>query len=319
MRPYIFVILLGFIETIIFALVFLPILRKLKLGQNIRVDGPKRHLGKAGTPTMGGIIFLIPLLINSLIFGYKDTDTLMVLSITLGFGLIGFLDDFLKIVFKRSLGLKANQKILGQLVFSTLLAYYMFAVKGSSELYLPFINGYIDLGWFYIPFTVFVIIATVNSVNLTDGLDGLVTGITIIVVLAFGLMFEKMGMKNIVVFSSSLIGVCLGFLMFNKHPAKVFMGDTGSLALGGAIVALAVVTKTQLFIPIIGMIFVFESLSVILQVLFFRFTGKRIFRMSPIHHHFELMGWSEYTVVKTFWMFTVITAIVGLIGFKKIF
>lgn len=291
---------------------FIPFLGRLKFGQNVRDDGPQSHIKKTGTPTMGGILFFFSISLATLFSVGVTPVTQVLLATTFGFGLIGFIDDYTKIVMKRSLGLKAKEKILGQILLSTILAIIAVTyLDRGTAINIPLLNWDLHLGWFYIPFVVIVVVGTSNSVNLTDGLDGLASGVTLFATLAFALISYQQNNFDALVFSSALMGTCVGFLFFNIHPAKVFMGDTGSLALGGAIGALAVITKTELILPIIGGVFVIEALSVILQVISFKLTGKRIFKMSPLHHHFELLGWSENRVVITFWCSAAIFAAIG--------
>ncbi|NLZ54776.1 MAG: phospho-N-acetylmuramoyl-pentapeptide-transferase, partial [Thermoanaerobacteraceae bacterium] len=253
----------------------------------------------------------------TLLFSGIHMDILTVIFFMIGFGLIGIADDFIKICKKRSLGLRANQKLLFQLILSTCLIFYVFAnYENPTEIIVPFYNGSLDLGVFYIPITViFVIMGTVNSVNLTDGLDGLVSGIVAIIGFFYTVLLINYNF-NLALFSSAITGACLGFLLFNRHPARVFMGDTGSLGLGGALAAITVLSRSHLYLAIIGIIFIIETISVILQVFFFKFTGKRIFKMSPIHHHFELCGWSERKVVHIFWLITFVAGIFGLFMYK---
>jgi len=303
----------SFIITAVLGILLIPVLDKLKFGQRVRSDGPKRHLMKMGTPTMGGIIFIPAIALATLIFTDISNDTVAVVFFIIGFGLIGFADDFIKITKKRSLGLRANQKLLFQLLLSVALIIYVFAfLENPTEINTPLHQSRLDLGTFYIPFTVFLILGTVNSVNLTDGLDGLVSGIVAIIGFFYTVLLSKSNF-NLAVFSSAMTGGCLGFLLFNRYPARVFMGDTGSLGLGGALAALTVLSRSHIFLAITGIIFIIETLSVILQVLYFRLTGKRIFKMSPIHHHFELSGWSEVKVVRTFWLITLLAGILSFI------
>jgi len=301
------VAMISFIITAVLGIYLIPILIQLKLGQTIRSDGPKRHLKKMGTPTMGGVIFIPAIAIATILM---TREPIVAILSMVGFGLIGFTDDFIKIVKKRSLGLRANQKLFFQLIFSTCLALYTYNVSG--RVLVPFSDKPLNLGLLYIPITIFIILGTVNSVNLTDGLDGLVAGIVAIVSLFYTLVLIMLGYKDLAFFAAAITGGCVGFLLYNLHPAKVFMGDTGSLGLGGAIAALAVISHTHIYLAIFGMIFVIETLSVILQVISFKFTGRRIFKMSPIHHHFELCGWTEKKVVYVFWLFTLITGLLGL-------
>ncbi|HHU69888.1 MAG TPA: phospho-N-acetylmuramoyl-pentapeptide-transferase [Thermoanaerobacterales bacterium] len=296
--------------------IIIPFLKKIKFGQNIRAQGPKRHLSKAGTPTMGGIIILLPLILTGFFF-YRYADHLILLvGITLGFGLIGFADDYIKVALKRPLGLRAKQKILFQLILSAIFLYYVtIHSEVDTNILVPFIKTKLNLGSFYLPFCILVIISTVNSANLTDGLDGLLAGITIIISSGYALIGYFIKDYNVLIFSCSLIGALLGFMIYNKHPAKVFMGDTGSLAIGGALASIAVITKTQLFLPLFGFIFVLEALSVIIQVFSFRLFGKRVFKMSPLHHHFELKGWQEQNVVFLFWILTFVSVLIGLLAY----
>ncbi|MGI5920163.1 MAG: phospho-N-acetylmuramoyl-pentapeptide-transferase [Syntrophomonadaceae bacterium] len=299
--------------------IMIPFLKRLKVGQNIREEGPKAHLVKAGTPTMGGIIIITAVMVASFVMAGASTEVLTAVLIMLAFGGIGFWDDYIKVVLKRSLGLRAREKLSLQLIvgviFGLLLLYYF---HRGSTIIIPFTGGIIDLGWFYIPFMVFVLMATSNAVNLTDGLDGLVSGITFVVAAAYGLVCVMTSHFNLLIFTGAVAGGCLGFLFFNRYPARVFMGDTGSMALGGAIAAVAALTNTELALILIGGVYVIETLSVILQVLSFKLTGKRLFLMSPIHHHFELKGWHETRVVKVFWLAAVGFAILGIASFRNI-
>lgn len=311
---YILSIIAAFVLSLICGPILIPLLTRFKFGQMVRDDGPESHLKKAGTPTIGGLIILIPALIVSLYFT-RDGDMLLILAVTFFFGLIGFFDDYIKISKKRSLGLRAYQKIIGQFVAAAFLAYI---AAGSdhigTSLLIPFTGSYIDLGILYIPFTIFVIVGAVNSVNLTDGLDGLAGGITVVVLGFFSVI--ALATKNIglLVICGALIGATLGFLRFNSHPAQIFMGDTGSLALGGAVASLAVVTKLTIFLAIIGAVYVAEALSVIIQVAYFKKTKKRIFKMAPLHHHFELSGWMETKVVAVFTITTIILCLIGILA-----
>lgn len=300
----------------------IPALRKLKFGQYIRDDGPRSHLQKAGTPTMGGLLFLAGTTAATLVFSDKSAQVLTVLGVTLGFGLIGFADDFIKIVLKRPLGLKAREKLVGQLLLAAALtATAVFLFDRGTGMVLPFTGQVFDFGVvFYLVFATLVVGGTVNAVNITDGLDGLAAGVTVFAGLAYiliGLMLAGQA-AGIAVFAAALVGGCLGFLRYNIHPARIFMGDTGSLALGGAIAAMAVMTRTELFIPVIGGIYTIEILSVVIQVISFRLTGKRVFKMSPLHHHFELSGWRETKVVRVFWLFAMVLAVAGVLGMKNV-
>ena len=330
MKYFAMVVILAFIATLLMGMLLIPWLKKLKFRQTVREDGPKSHLSKTGTPTMGGLLFLIPLIVISLILtrGNRAFVLFAVLS-TAGFGLIGFLDDYIGIAKGRSLGLRAYQKIIGQLILAVALAYYAYTNEyiGSSVI-LPFVGKEWDLGIFYIPVTVFIIIGTVNSVNLTDGLDGLCSGVTLIVSATLNIiLFSVCQMAQsqhiaylaencgeLLIFSAALTGSCLGFLRYNTHPAQVFMGDTGSLALGGAVAALSVLLRIPLWLPVIGGIYMVEALSDIIQVVSFKLRGKRVFKMAPLHHHFELSGMPETRVVALFMIATVILCLVALMS-----
>jgi len=292
---------------------FIPLLRRLKFGQQIRTDGPQSHLKKQGTPTMGGIIIMIALLLAFLKFSDKTDEFWVLLVASLGFGLVGFLDDYIKIVFKRSLGLTAKQKLAGQLLFSIVVCVLLNRMGHSTEIGVPGTHFSFDLGWFYYLFVVIIMFATSNSVNFTDGLDGLLAGTSAIAFGAFTILALSVNEYESAVFSAAMIGAVLGFLVFNAHPAKVFMGDAGSLGIGGGLAAVAMLTKMELILIIVGGVFVFEMLSVIIQVTSFKLRGKRVFKMSPIHHHFELSGWSEWRVVTTFWIAGFILAAIGLV------
>lgn len=309
---------IAFLVTIAIGPVFIPTLYKLKFGQYIRTDGPRRHLKKAGTPTMGGLMILAGLTVGTLFIGPASGPVLLVLGTTLAFGLIGFLDDYIKVVVKRPLGLRAREKLGGQFgvaIVASLIA--VFVLNRGTDLIVPFIGYKLTLGpLVYLVFSTLVIVGTTNAVNLTDGLDGLAAGSMAISAAAFVFTALILGgpVHDVAVPAAALVGGCLGFLRFNIYPARVFMGDTGSLALGGALASLAVITRTELLLPFIGVIYFVETLSVIIQVLSFKLTGKRVFRMSPIHHHFELLGWSEQKVVRVFWVICLIGATVGILG-----
>lgn len=317
MKTEFYAALFSFLIVVFAGIYTVPMLARLKFGQTVRADGPKRHFKKMGTPTMGGIMFIPAIAISALVFSHRSTSVLMAIFSMTAFALIGFVDDFIKITKKRSLGLRANHKLFFQLIVSFILAFYAYSFyPGTTVLLAPGFSKGLDLGMMFIPFTIFVILGTVNSVNLTDGLDGLVSGIVFVISFFYTLISLFLGNYSFAVFGAAISGGCLGFLIYNHHPARVFMGDTGSLGLGGALAALAVLTGTQLYLILFGMIFIIETLSVILQVIFFRMTGKRIFKMSPIHHHFELVGWSEDKVVLVFWAFTLVTGILGIALFN---
>ncbi len=313
-KQLIVTIIISFLITLVLGPIVIPILQKLKIGQSIREEGPKSHMAKSGTPTMGGLIIIAAIILASLTAGIINTDLYVVLFAMIGFGFIGFIDDFIKVVLRRNLGLRAYQKIIGQIIIAIVIAVYQSRISAfGTKLFVPFFNQYWDLGVAYVTFIVIVVVATVNSVNLTDGLDGLAAGVTLIVVSFFSLVAMNWGYPSLSVFCGATTGACLGFLRFNSHPAKVFMGDTGSMALGGAIAATAILLNLTLLIPIVGGIYFAEALSVILQVASFKLTGKRIFRMSPLHHHYELKGWKETKVVVIFWGITLLLCIAGLV------
>ncbi|AFK86573.1 MULTISPECIES: phospho-N-acetylmuramoyl-pentapeptide-transferase [Thermoanaerobacterium] len=312
-QKMIFSTIVSFLISVILGPIVIPWLTKLKFGQSVRSDGPKTHLKKAGTPTMGGIIIIISLFIADIVFSKWDRYMALLIMITLGYGVIGFLDDYIKVRYKRSLGLTARQKLLGQFALAILFAYFSKNIVGTDVI-IPFLKREIDLGYFYIPFIMFVVVGTVNSVNLTDGLDGLASGVSFMVTAFFTLIGFFMNNTSLTVFGAAITGALLGFLKFNRYPAEVFMGDTGSLAIGGAVAALATMTKLPVILVVVGIVYVAEALSVIMQVVSFRLTGKRIFKMSPLHHHFELSGWSETKVVFLFWIVTLIAVFVSFYG-----
>ncbi len=321
MTKAVYAILIAFIFNVILCPVTIPFLRRLKFGQNVRDDGPQSHLVKAGTPTMGGIMIILSMLFASAFFLRGNYDGLIVIFMTLGFGIIGFIDDYIKVVKKRSLGLRAWQKILLQLAVTAVFIYYITTQTSVGEgIYIPFMRGYtVGLGFLYIPFVICVVLGTVNGVNLTDGLDGLASGVTVLVTLFF--MFAAYGaVSGILPIAGAAVGSLLGFLLFNSYPARVFMGDTGSLALGGFIAAIAVMFRMELFLVIVGIIYVCESVSVILQVGYFKLThGKRLFRMAPLHHHFEQCGYKETKVVAIFYIVTAIAVLVGYLAAEGLF
>lgn len=303
----------SFILAVIAAPLCIPLLRRLKFGQQIRGEGPQSHLKKAGTPTMGGIIIMVAFTLAFMKFSVINTDFYVMLVATLGFGLVGFLDDYIKIVFKRSLGLTAKQKLVGQLLFAAIVCILLISKGHSTAIGIPGTDYSFDWGgFFYYPFIVIMMLAITNAVNFTDGLDGLLSGVSAIALGAYAVVAMQATSLPAAVCAGAMIGAVLGFLVFNAHPARVFMGDTGSLGIGGAISAIAIVTKSELLFLVIGGIFVIEILSVVLQVASFKTRGKRIFKMSPIHHHFELSGWSEWRVVITFWAVGLVLAGIGL-------
>ncbi len=300
----------GLLLTLITGPFFIRKLQSFKFGQNIRQDGPKAHLKKQGVPSMGGVIFLFALTIITLSFSLFNLKVLFMVAVTLSFGLIGFFDDFLKVKKKSSDGLSAKHKMLLLLAFGLGAGLVLYLGFDFSSIKIPFIHREFNLGLFYIPFVVIFFAAVTNAVNLTDGIDGLSSSVTIAVVTFYSLTAWRSLDLDILLFSMTLIGGLLGFLWFNKYPAKVFMGDSGSLALGGAVGIMALMTRTELLLIIVGIIYVVETLSVIIQVVYFKKTGKRIFKMAPIHHHFEALGWKEQKIVVVFTLITVV--MVGL-------
>ena len=302
----------SFILSVILGPLCIPLLRRLKFGQHIRTDGPQAHLKKKGTPTMGGIIILLALSLAYLRFSDMNAEFFVLMLAALGFGLVGFLDDYIKIVFKRSLGLTAKQKLLGQLLVAVLLCWLLHAGGHDTALYFPPLDFSLDLKMWYYPFIILFMLGFTNAVNFTDGLDGLLAGTGAVAFGALAVIAMYRTEQEAALFAAAMIGAVLGFLLFNAHPAKVFMGDTGSLGIGGGLVAVSVLTKTELMLLVIGGIFVLEMLSVVLQVISFKTRGKRIFKMSPIHHHFELSGWSEWRVVTVFWAAGLLLAALGI-------
>ncbi|WP_041581841.1 phospho-N-acetylmuramoyl-pentapeptide-transferase [Salisediminibacterium selenitireducens] len=306
----------AFLLTAVLSPVFIPYLRKLKFGQSIREEGPQWHQVKSGTPTMGGVMFLTAIVMITLIisagFQTVSANVMMLLIVTVFFGLLGFMDDYIKVVKKRNLGLTSKQKLAGQIVISAVIYLILMLSGFSTEVSVPGTAWSLDFGWAYFPFLVVVLVGTSNAVNLTDGLDGLVAGSSVIAFSAFAFIAHQAGMMDVTMFALAVSGAMAGFMLVNVHPAKIFMGDTGSLALGGALAMIAVLTKTELLLIIIGAVFVIETLSVILQVASFKLRGKRIFKMSPIHHHFEMSGWSEWRVVIVFWSMGLVFALLGV-------
>ncbi|WP_071459355.1 phospho-N-acetylmuramoyl-pentapeptide-transferase [Bacillus massilinigeriensis] len=311
-----FTIIMGFLLTVLISPFFIPFLKRLKFGQSIREEGPKSHQKKSGTPTMGGLMILLSITVTTLVMTYKfsepSVETYLLLFVTLGFGLLGFLDDFIKVVMKRNLGLTSKQKLLGQIVISAVFYFVFKQSDFSTVISIPLTDWSFDPGWMYIFIVIFWLVGFSNAVNLTDGLDGLVSGTSAIAFGAFAVLAWSQSQYEISIFSVALVGAVLGFLVFNAHPAKVFMGDTGSLALGGAIATISILAKLEIILVIVGGIFVIETLSVIIQVISFKTTGRRVFRMSPLHHHYELSGWSEWRVVATFWTVGLLFAILGI-------
>ena len=318
------ILLLSFAASTIISLIVIPILRKLKVGQSEREDGPQSHLKKKGTPTMGGLILIITTLLLSA-FLYIDyavdepeiaTRLLPMVFVTIGFGLIGFIDDFKKVVLHNTDGLSPKLKMLGLLIIAVAyVVMLVFNFDNGTDIYIPFIKISVTLPlWLYIPFAVFVILATTNAVNLTDGIDGLSTSVTTIILTCLTVISIIWDIKETTIFGCIIIGAGLGFLLFNLHPAHVFMGDTGSLLLGGAIAGIALYLKLPLLLIIIAIVPLIETLSVILQVAYFKKTGNRLFKMAPIHHHFELSGWRENKIVIIFSLITLIMSMVGIMA-----
>ena len=320
MNYQIIILIASFLIGLIVSLITIPILKKIKVGQIEREDGPQSHLSKQGTPTMGGLILSFTLIIMYILifFVLKNKEWNVVIKllplvlVSLGFGLIGMIDDFRKLVLKNTEGLKPAFKMLGLLIISVTYVIYLYKVIGTDT-YLPIIKQYIIFPlWLYIPFAIIVMLGTTNAVNLTDGIDGLGASVTTIIIATLTVIGIKLGLKEIVILGSVICGANIAFLIFNMHPAKIFMGDTGSLFLGGVIVAMALYIKMPLLLVVIALIPVIETLSVIIQVMYYKKTGKRIFKMAPIHHHFELSGWNENKVVVVFSLATLVLCIIGL-------
>ena len=309
-------VLIAFVLSVAMGPLIIPVLRRLKMGQTEREDGVKSHLKKAGTPTMGGVIILLSVVVTSVIYIKDYPKIIPILFVTLGFGLIGFLDDYLKVVMKRSDGLFPKQKMALQIVVTAVFAFYMIRFTDVSlAMLIPFTGGmYWNIGWLAIPVMFIAVIGTVNGVNFTDGLDGLASSVTVLVATFFTVVAigTRSGIEPI---TCAVVGALMGFLLFNVYPASVFMGDTGSLALGGFVASTAYMLQMPIFIIIVGMIYLVEVLSVMIQVTYFKKTGgKRIFKMAPIHHHFELCGWSETRVVAVFAIITAILCLIALMA-----
>lgn len=311
---------ITFLITVIVYPLFIRYMRRTEYGQQIREDGPESHVRKAGTPTMGGVVFILVSAVVAVIAAGFSPQLLIILLVTVGCGLIGFVDDYYKIIHRHSLGLKARSKLAGGIIitvfFIILLKQYGYY---STELLLPFLNRTLDLSYFYPVFVFLIITAATNSVNLTDGIDGLAVGVSIVVLASYMVIAIWSNLSvGITIFCGSLLGGCFGFLLFNRHPARLFMGDAGSFALGGLLAALAILTKTELFLIIIGAVFVIETVSVMVQVISFQLTGKRILLMSPLHHHFELTGWSEWRIAVIFWAAALFFALLGLYEYSRV-
>lgn len=306
----------AFLLTVILMPLFIPLLRRMKFGQSIREEGPESHMKKTGTPTMGGLVYLIAIIVTVLLVALftegLTANILILLLVLFGFGLIGFLDDFIKVVLKRNLGLTSLQKLIAQIVIAVISFLLLNGTEFDTSMSIPFTDAAIELSFVYVLFIIFWLVGFSNAVNLTDGLDGLVAGTASIAFGAFGVLAIYQDENAIALFTFSVAGALLGFLVFNKYPAKVFMGDTGSLALGGALAMVSILLKQELLLLLIGLVFVIETLSVILQVGSFKLRKKRIFKMSPIHHHFELSGWSEWKVVTVFWLVGLIAALIAV-------
>ncbi len=312
-------IAIGFLITVLLSPIFIPFLRRLKFGQSIREEGPKSHHKKTGTPTMGGLMIIFSVVVTSIIMVYKASsngisyELWVLIFVLVGYGLLGFLDDFIKVAMKRNLGLTSKQKMLGQIIIALVFYFILRAQDFPTTIQIPGTSIVWDLGWGYAILIIVMLVGASNAVNLTDGLDGLLAGTAAIVFGAFGVLaWYGIPQNEVAIFSLAVVGALLGFLVFNAHPAKVFMGDTGSLALGAALAGIAILTKLEIILVIIGGVFVIETLSVIIQVISFKTTGKRVFKMSPLHHHYELLGWSEWRVVTTFWLIGLIFAGIGI-------
>jgi len=338
MRYMIYALLLSAAVTIALGPFLIPMLKRLKFGQTERELGPKSHLTKQGTPTMGGLMFIFGILAGTLAFSLSATELVLpALLCTAGFALVGFLDDFLKVRFKNTVGLRAYQKVLAQFLIAGILAVYAYRSPFlGSKIYLAFFGAEWDLGILYIPAMMFIIIATVNSVNLMDGLDGLASGVTLVYAITMSVIFLYMStvmrsptdmgqaqqtqyaaeLNSMAIFAAAVAGGCLGFLRYNSYPARVFMGDTGSLALGGAVAAMAIFSRAVLLLPIMGACFVASTVSVILQVGSYKIRRKRVFKMAPLHHHFELLGYSETRIVSMYMIVTTVLCLVSLLAFQ---
>ncbi|MEI6601938.1 MAG: phospho-N-acetylmuramoyl-pentapeptide-transferase [Clostridia bacterium] len=305
----------GFALSALLGPLLIPFLKRLKVGQTVRDDGPKTHFVKSGTPTMGGLIFLIPVLLGGAVLSFFQPSLIPVVVSTFFFGLIGFLDDYLKVVRKHKNGLSIKQKSIMIVLFSLAFSFYtLFFTNLGFDIWLPVI-GVVNSQIFYVIFVLVYFFGTTNAVNFADGLDGLLAGLMILVMLflVFMASLVPLAWNGYGQYAALLAGGCMGFLLYNRHPAKVFMGDTGSLALGGALAALLLMMKSPLLIFVVGAVFVIEGLSVAIQVFYFKTTGKRFFKMAPIHHHFELMGWKETTVVAVFWAVCLVTCVIGAV------
>ena len=314
----VYAILIAFVVNIVLCPILIPYLVKLKFGQYVRDDGPKDHIRKAGTPTMGGIMIIISFVLAAVLFLYGNREGVMLALVTLGFGIIGFVDDYIKISKRRSMGLRAYQKFLGQIVVTVAFVAFAHTLPGfSTQIIIPFMpHVYFDLGILYGPIACLIILGAVNGANFTDGLDGLAAGVTVLVA-AFFLFVAWAQNSPVLPITGAAVGSLLGFLLFNSYPARVFMGDTGSLALGGFVAGTAILLGMPLFLGIVALVYVVEVMSVIIQVLYFKATGKRFFKMAPIHHTFELSGWPETKVVSFFYIMTAIFCLVGFLAYTQ--
>jgi len=312
LRALLLTVVAAFAISALLGPIGIPLLHRLKFGQSIREDGPQHHLVKAGTPTMGGVMIIMAVLLTTMKFATTSADMLLLLFSMVAFGLIGFMDDFIKVVKKRNLGLRAKQKLALQMFVTVILFaglwWHWHNTNQPFAVSIPFTHVVVVIGVFYLLFLALILLGTTNAVNITDGLDGLLTGTAAIVFAAYGFYAYQHTEYDVALFCAAMVGALLGFLLYNRHPAKVFMGDTGSLAIGGALAMVAVLTHSELGLILFGFVYVIEMLSVIIQVISFQTFGKRVFRMSPLHHHFELSGWSEWGVVTAFWLATFLTA-----------
>ncbi|MCH4890218.1 phospho-N-acetylmuramoyl-pentapeptide-transferase [Acidaminobacter sp. JC074] len=308
--------LITYILSVLLGPMIIEYFKRLSVRQVVREEGLESHHKKTGTPTMGGFIFLVPAILMTLVSAFfleaVTPELIAAILATILFGAVGFIDDYRKVIRKHNEGLKSREKLIGQLMIALPLA--LFATYLNPELWIPFTNIYWDLGWLKAFVVLFVVIATTNAVNLTDGVDGLSSSVTVLVMAFFVFVGIKFDMQFAAIFAASLIGGLVGFIFFNRYPAKIFMGDIGSLALGGAVVSLAIFTNTLLLIPIVGVIYFAETLSVTIQVLYFKKTGKRVFKMSPLHHHYELSGWHETKIVRNFSLVTLVGVVLGMLS-----
>jgi len=310
-------LIIAFLVAIVCSPIFILLLKTMKLGQYIRDEGPQEHQKKAGTPTMGGVIIVLAIVFASIYsgikYGFLTHHLWLLLFVTIAFSIIGFLDDFIKVVMKRNLGLTSKQKLLAQVIVA--IVFYIVLVKThfSTMITIPGTDWSINFYWAYFILSLVMLLGTSNGTNLTDGLDGLLSGTAAIAFAAYAIIAYNDSMHDVAIFSTAVCGALLGFLAFNAHPAKVFMGDTGSLALGGALAAVAMLTKSEILLVVIGGVFVIETLSVMIQVVYFKATGgKRLFKMSPLHNHYVLSGWNEWRIVSTFWCVGIALSVIGV-------